>query len=74
MDHLPVPSDAIRPDIEVRYLCQNAYDGGEDFDTFPTRQGSKFDDQGWLVWKGSDKDMLAFYQTWLYVGLLQTFF
>lgn len=74
MDHLPVPSDAIRPDIEVPYLCQIAYDGGEEFGTFPTRQGYEFDDQGWLVWKGSDKDMLAFYQTWLYVGLLQTFF
>ena len=73
MDHLPVPQNPVRPNIEVPYLCQIPYDG-KDFKGFPQRCGFELDEKGFVRPRDSDRAMLGFYQTWLYFGLIMEFF
>ena len=73
MDHLPVPQNPVRPNIEVPYLCQIPYDG-KGFKDFPQRCGFELDEKGCVRPRGSDRAMLGFYQTWLYFGLIMEFF
>ena len=73
MDHLPLPKNPIKVVIEVPYLCKAPYDEQSFYD-FPQRQGFRVDENGWLEWDEDREDVLAFYQTWLYFGLLYEFF
>ena len=73
MDHLPVPQNPARPNIEVPYLCQIPYDG-KNFKGFPQRCGFELDEKGFVRPRDSDRAMLGFYQTWLYFGLIMEFF
>ena len=73
MDHLPLPKNAIKLDIEVPYISSIQYDG-RGFDTFPARHGYTHGDRGFLQPQGSGIDLCAFYQTWLYFGLMQEVF
>lgn len=70
MDHLPLPKNAVKLDIEIPYISGIEYDG-QGFDTFPQRHGYSYSDRGFLQPQGSDLDLCAFYQTWLYFGLIQ---
>ena len=73
MDHLPIPQNPVRPNIEVPYLCQIPYDG-KGFKDFPQRCGFELDEKGCVRPRGSDRAMLGFYQTWLYFGIIMEFF
>ena len=59
MDHLPVPKDPIKPDIEVPYLCKAPYDN-QGFDNYPQRMGYELDDAGYVQMRNPDEDLLAF--------------
>ena len=61
----------------VSYFCTIQCDGpdrAEHFRDFPRRHRLEYEDNGLLRWKGSDKDILGFYQTWLYFGVMAEFF
>ena len=73
MDHLPVPQNPVRPNIEVPYLCQIPFDG-KGFKDFPQRCGFELDEKCCVRPRGSDRAMLGFYQTWLYFGTIMEFF
>lgn len=73
MDHLPLPKNAVKLDIEIPYISSIKYDG-QGFDTFPERYGYNYGDRGFLQPQGSGIDLCAFYQTWLYFGLMQEVF
>ncbi|MDI1490395.1 MAG: hypothetical protein OHK93_001597 [Ramalina farinacea] len=73
MDHLPLPKNAVKLGIQIPYISSIEYDG-QDFDTFPLRHGYSYSDRGFLQSQGSDFDLCAFYQSWLYFGLMQEVF
>ena len=74
MDHLPHPQDAALPPVKVPYYDKFKYDG-DSFTDFPVRCG--FDKSGFpwgdfqsVPWK----DHTAFFQAWLFFGVLHEFF
>ena len=68
-----MPRSPIRPNIEVPFICQISYDG-QGFEGFPRRCGYEIEEGGYVRPRGFDQEMLAFYQTWLYFGLMTEFF
>ena len=73
MDHLPVPRSPVRPNIEVPFICQISHDG-QGFEGFPRRCGYEIEEGGYVRPRGFDQEMIIFYQTWLYFGLMTEFF
>ncbi|KAL8689723.1 MAG: hypothetical protein Q9218_004668 [Villophora microphyllina] len=71
MEHLHVPTDAVIPSIEIPYLEGEAYDHQGYFD-FPKRKGYKTLNTGYVVEENANLALLAFYQSWLYFGLIAT--
>lgn len=75
MDHLLLPPNAVKLEVEIPYLCQFQYDGPS-FREFPLRHGFGYDAAGWLEAREGQTqiEILAFYQTWLYFGLMTAIF
>ena len=71
MDHLQVPVNAVRPSIEVPYLAGEPFDG-QVFFHYARRKGYEILDRGYFHHVESDDSLLAFYQSWLYFGLMAT--
>ena len=74
MDHLS-EAGTDKLDIKIPYLCVIQYDGGS-FHDFPLRHGYTFEkEHPWLIKIDSlDQNLLAFFQSWLYFGLMTDFF
>lgn len=76
MDHLPVPSDPIRPALEVPYICNAAYTYDNlDFSSYPQRAGVDIEEWRRGDCKGKSLDEIApFLQAWLFFGMLVEIF
>lgn len=66
MDHLPCPHSPVHGPIEVPYACIEEYDDGT-LETYPVRKG-------WASPTSPSENVSRFIQTWLFFGLLTTFF
>jgi hypothetical protein len=73
MEHFLAPEGT--SSIDIPYLCEEEYDGGE-FILYPQRKGWSVEDlKGSNDFGGrSPKEVEAFFQTWLFFGTLQTIF
>ena len=74
MDHLS-EAGIDKLDIKIPYLCVIPYDG-DSFHDFPLRHGYTFEKEDpWLIKTDNlDQNLLAFFQSWLYFGLMTEFF
>ena len=83
MHHLPRPKHAIPSEFDrVRYVCQEDYDGGP-FWTYPLRMNRAYvlptaDNLQYPIYEQRHptptKELEAFFQTWLFFGLLGEIF
>ena len=78
MDHHLIPKNATADEIKVPYVCTEPYDG-ESFLTYPERKGKPWmlASDGFLTpqihesfYPTPTKEQEAFFQTWMFFGLL----
>lgn len=78
MEHLPLPNDPVNFGNEkIIFLCKEEYDGGS-FLTYPIRKNKSYKIPGDVSQIDTQslhqvplEEVEAFFQTWLFLGLLQ---